>query len=45
MSKSINKDLIAVFTLNNMGKAGNIKIGNNKKRKKEEKKRREKKKM
>ena len=38
MSKSINRDPIAVFTLNNMGKAGNTKIGNDKNIKKREKK-------
>ena len=31
MSKSINIDLITIFTKNNMGKMGNTKMENNKK--------------
>ena len=38
MSKSINIDPIAVFTLNNTRKAGNTKMGNKKKREKKRKK-------
>ena len=42
MSKSIKRDPIMVFTLNNMGKTGNTKIGNNKKKRRKKKKREEK---
>ena len=38
MSKSINRDPIAVFTLNNMGKVGNTKMENKKKREKRKEK-------
>ena len=35
MSKSINRDPMVVFMLNNMGKAGNTKMGNDKERERE----------